>query len=119
MPFFYRSIAQQRGLKFVELPPQIDLSDGKYADFYAQAEVEVAGRELGTTQTQVGQPILYAVTIPKNAPRAGLAVEFLQFLLGPEGQAIMEENGHTLIVPAVTNDLQKVPAALRGYVVEK
>ncbi len=117
--FFYRSIAEQHGLKFVELPPQIDLSDVEYTDFYAQASVEVAGREPGTTQTQIGQPILYAVTIPENAPRVDLAVEFLQFLLGLEGQAIMEENGHKLIVPAIANDLPKVPAALRGYIVEK
>ncbi len=117
--FFYRSIAEQHGLKFVELPSQIDLSDVKYTDFYAQAEVEVVGRELGSIQTQIGQPIFYAVTIPKNAPRVDLAVEFLQFLLGPEGQLIMEENGHRLIVPAVTNDLTKVPTELRDYVVEK
>jgi len=116
--FEYRSVAQQHGLKFVELPPQIDLSDVKYNEFYAAAKVEVAGREPGITQTQTGQAILYAVTIPKNAPQADLAIAFLEFLLGPEGRAIMEENGHILIVPAITNDRQKVPLALRGYVVE-
>ena len=116
--FEYRSIAQQHGFKFVELPPQINLSDIQYKDFYATARVEVQGSQPGTTQTQVGQPIFYAVTIPKNAPRADLGIAFLEFLLGSEGQSIMEENGQTAIVPAVTNDLSKLPEELRDYVVE-
>lgn len=117
--FEYRSIALQRNLRFVELPPQINLADIQYQDFYATAEVEVAGSEPGSTQTQIGQPIFYAITIPKNAPRTDLGIAFLKFLLGPEGQAIMEENGQSPIVPALTNDLQKLPLELRSYAIEK
>ena len=117
--FEYRSIAQQHGLNFVELPPQINLSDIMYQDFYATAVVEVAGKEPGITQTQLGQPILYAVTIPKDAPSADLALEFLMFLLGPEGQSIMVESGQLAIVPAIASDIQKLPPGLREYVVER
>ncbi len=117
--FEYRSIALQHNLRFVELPPQINLADVQYIDFYATAKVEVAGNEPGTTQTQIGQPIFYAITIPKNAPRTDLGIAFLKFLLGPEGQAIMEENGQSPIVPALTNDLQKLPLELRSYAIEK
>jgi len=117
--FQYRSIARQHNLRFVELPPQINLADIQYQDLYATAEVEVAGSEPGSTQTQIGQPIFYAITIPKNAPRTDLGIAFLKFLLGPEGQAIMEENGQSPIVPALTNDLQKLPLELRSYAIEK
>lgn len=117
--FQYRSIARQHNLRFVELPPQINLADIQYQDFYATAEVEAAGSEPGSTQTQIGQPIFYAITIPKNAPRTDLGIAFLKFLLGPEGQAIMEENGQSPIVPALTNDLQKLPLELRSYAIEK
>ena len=117
--FEYRSIALQHSLKFVELPPQINLADVQYQEFYATAEVEVAGGKPGTTQTQTGHPILYAVTIPKNASRPDLGIAFLKFLLGPEGQAIMKENGQSPIVPAITNDFQKLPLELRSYAVEK
>ena len=117
--FQYRSIARQHNLRFVELPPQINLADIQYQDLYATAEVEVAGNKPGTTQTQIGQPIFYAITIPKNAPRTDLGIAFLKFLLGPEGQAIMEENGQSPIVPALTNDLQKLPLELRSYAIEK
>jgi len=47
----------------------------------------------------VGKPIVYGVTIPKNAPNPDLALEFVKFLLGPEGQAIMAEQGQPPIVP--------------------
>ena len=95
----YRSVAVQHGLKFVELPDEINLSMVEQAGFYGQATVDIAGKEPGTTMTMVGKPIVYGVTIPKNAPNPDLALEFVKFLLGPEGQAIMAEQGQPPIVP--------------------
>ena len=63
-----------------------------------------------------GKPIVYGVTIPKDAPSPDLAVEFVKFLLGPEGQAIMDEYGQPPIVPAVSADVDSVPAALKPMV---
>lgn len=111
--FEYRSVAMQHGLRFVELPPELDLSSLEFADFYRRAKVEIPGKEPGTTLTKEGKPIVYGLTIPNEAPHPELAVEFLKFLLGEGGQAIMERNGQPPIVPAVTNDLAKVPFELR------
>ncbi len=99
--FEYRSVAVQHGLRFVELPDAINLSAVEQTDFYKQAWVELSGTEPGETITQTGKPIVYGVTIPHNAPSPDLAVEFVKFLLGPEGQAIMEAQGQPPIVPAV------------------
>nr|HID13330.1 tungstate ABC transporter substrate-binding protein WtpA [Anaerolineae bacterium] len=114
--FEYRSIAVQHGLRFVELPDEINLSRVEFADFYSQATVEVSGKEPGTTITQVGRPIVYGVTIPRNAPNPELAVEFVKFLIGPEGQAIMEQMGQPPIVPPVAGDKDALPAELRSLV---
>jgi len=114
--FEYRSIAVQHGLNFVELPDEINLSKVEQASFYGQATVEVSGTEPGTTITQVGKPIVYGVTISKNAPSPELALEFVKFLLGPEGQAIMEAQGQPPIVPPVAGDRDALPAALRALV---
>jgi molybdate/tungstate transport system substrate-binding protein len=114
--FEYRSVAVQHGMKFVELPEEINLSMVEQAEFYSQASVEIAGAEPGTTMTMVGTPIVYGVTIPKNAPSPDLAVEFVKFLLGPEGQAIMDEYGQPPITPAVTNDVDSLPDALKDMV---
>ncbi|MBL7064257.1 MAG: extracellular solute-binding protein, partial [Anaerolineae bacterium] len=112
----YRSVAVQHGLKFVELPDEINLSLVEQADFYSQATVDIAGQEPGTTMTMMGEPIVYGVTTPRNAPSPDLALEFVKFLLGPEGQAIMEEQGQPPIVPPVAGDVDTVPDELKDLV---
>jgi molybdate/tungstate transport system substrate-binding protein len=114
--FEYRSIALQHGFNLVELPQEIDLSLLKHADLYSQAEVELSGSEPGETLTMQGKPIVYGVTVPKVAPSPDLAVAFVRFLLGPEGQAIIGEQGQPPIVPPVAGDKDKLPAALRVLV---
>lgn len=114
--FQYRSVAQQHGLEFVELPPEINLSRPEFADFYGTAQVEVSGAEPGETVTYRGRPIIYGVTIPQDAPHPDLAIAFLKFLLGPRGQAIMAENGQPPIVPAIASDPMKLPQELKQFV---
>jgi len=114
--FEYRSVAVQHGMKFIELPDETNLSMVEHADFYSQATVDIAGKEPGTTMTMVGKPIVYGVTIPKNAPSPELATEFVKFLLGPEGQAIMEEQGQPPIVPPVAGDKDALPSELQSLV---
>ncbi|MGC8945199.1 MAG: tungstate ABC transporter substrate-binding protein WtpA [Anaerolineae bacterium] len=116
--FEYRSVAQQHGLRFVELPPEINLGSGEHADFYSRARVEIAGTEPGKTITMVGEPIVYGVTIPKNAPSPALALEFVKFLIGPEGQAIMERMGQPPLIPPTTENREALPAALQPLVIE-
>lgn len=114
--FEYRSIAVQHGLNFVELPDEINLSMVEHADFYSQAEVELSGGEPGETVTKTGKPIVYGVTMPSDAPSPELAVAFVEFLLGPEGQAIMEAQGQPPIVPPVSADVDSLPATLKDMV---
>ena len=116
--FEYSSVAAQHGLNYVALPPEINLSDEEFSDFYTAAEVEVAGREPGTTITKNGKPIVYGVTIPSNFPNQELAIAWVDFLLSSEGMAIMEANGQPPVIPAVTNDKSKLPDELRKYVIE-
>lgn len=116
--FKYRSVALQHGLRFVELPPEINLGSVEYADFYGKASIEIAGTEPGKTVTVVGEPIVYGVTIPRNAPHPDLALEFIKFLIGPEGQAIMERMGQPPIVPPTTGDRNALPPALQPLVME-
>ena len=114
--FEYRSVAIQHGLEYLSLPDEIDLSDFGLADYYAQAQVEVTGEEPGTTITLNGAPIAYGVTIPRNAPHPELAISFIKFLLGAEGQAIMENCGQFPIVPAIASDRDRLPVELKEFV---
>jgi molybdate/tungstate transport system substrate-binding protein len=114
--FEYSSVALQQNLKYVELPPEINLSDVDFEDFYAQAEVEIAGAQPGEKILMKGSPIVYAVTIPKNFPRQELAIAWVDFLLSNKGMDIMAANYQTPIIPAKTNDASKLPESLRKYV---
>ncbi len=106
----YLSDARQHNFKYLDLPPQINLSDAKYSSSYAQAKAQTANGTL------TGSPIVYAVTIPNNAAHSDWAIKYLQFLLGSDGQAVMTKNGFGSVAPAYVNDISKAPPDLSKLV---
>lgn len=106
----YKSDAIQHNLKYIDLPPQINLSDISYAAAYKQASVTTANGII------TGSPIIYAITIPDNAPNASWARKYAAYLLSSEGQKIMKKNGFGVITKAYANDAAKVPSELRSLV---
>lgn len=113
--FEYTSVASQHSLNYVQLPPQLNLADETYSDFYATAVVEIAGTEPGTTIEQKGKAIVYGVTIPTDSPEYDLGVAWLDYLLSEEGNAIMEASGQPPVVPALTDEPSLVPEPLQRY----
>jgi molybdate/tungstate transport system substrate-binding protein len=92
--FIYKSVAKQHGFNFVELPVEIDLSSPDYAELYSKVKVVLAnGKEV------TGKPIVYGITIPKNAENRELAVEFVKLVISEEGQEILRELGQEPLVP--------------------
>jgi len=92
--FIYRSVAVQHNLSFVDLPEDIDLSSVKYEDLYKRVKVETSDGNVN-----VGMPIVYGITVPKNAENPDLGLEFVKFVIGEKGQKIFAENGQPPIVP--------------------
>ena len=109
--YIYRSVAEQRSFKYVELPPQIDLGSVEYAGNYSKVQVQVANGDVNT-----GSPIVYGVTIPTNAENPKLATEFVKLLLDKPGQQIFIKNGQPPIVPAIAEGKDKMPAELQAFV---
>ncbi|HVE79552.1 MAG TPA: extracellular solute-binding protein [Gemmatimonadaceae bacterium] len=89
----YESIARATGLRHVRLPSRIDLSEAAESAFYATARVKVLGRRPGDTLTFVGQPIVYALSIPRRAPHPATAEAFVAYLLGPDGRRVLRGAG--------------------------
>lgn len=114
--FEYDSVAKQHGLNYVSLPDEINLSSAEHESFYAEATVSIAGTNPGETIDLVGEPILYAITIPKNFPNQELAISWVAFLLGETGTGAMEAAGQSAITPALASDKTKLPDALKKYV---
>ena len=95
----YRSLARTSHLPFVDLPAAVDLGDPELADSYHAARVRLPGgkRSSGDSIEFRGEPILYALTIPTDAPHPEVAAEFVRFVLSDEGRQVMERNGFTVL----------------------
>jgi len=112
--FIYRSVAEQHKLKYLSLPPQINLASAEYSELYSQVSVEITGKKPGEIIIKKGAPMVYGITIPKSVKHKKLAVKFIEFILGDKGREIMKANGQPVLMPPVIDNLEKAPAELRG-----
>jgi molybdate/tungstate transport system substrate-binding protein len=110
----YVSIAKTSGLRYVTLPPEVDLSDPKLADWYSHAAVRLPGASrAGKDSVEFrGEPIVYALTIPTSAPHPQTAEAFVHFVFSPEGQAILKANGFTVLEKPLLGGSGKPPTGL-------
>lgn len=80
--FEYRNVAEGHDLMWIGLPPEIDLSSPDNADEYRKVRVILGFQRFSAIgQDRTGQPIVYAVTIPNNAPNRELAQEFANLVV--------------------------------------
>ena len=111
----YESIAESNGFRFIALPPQIDLGDAARAAEYATVSMRVRGSAPGTMLTVKGQPILYALTVPKDAPHAQAAKRFLAYLTStPSIEALRKAHVDMLDQPVVVGN--GAPSEIHGAV---
>lgn len=85
----YESVAQGANLRYVTLPEQIDLSSPADSAHYAQAVTRVRGSGVGDTLVVHGQPIVYGISIPTQAPHRAVAEQFLAWMLSSDGQRVV------------------------------
>lgn len=111
----YESLAQATKLRYITLPSAIDLGTPGDTDIYATASVKVAGKTPKDTLTIKGQPIVYALSIPKAAPHPDVAEKFVAFLLSPDGRKLMRATKlDALDTPVIVGS--GAPAAVRAAV---
>jgi molybdate/tungstate transport system substrate-binding protein len=112
--FLYRSVAEQHHLRFLVLPDSVNLKSKELADWYAISSVSINGKKPGEKVLQKGEPMIYSITILKNAPNKALAEKFVAFLIDPlRGKQIMEKNGQPCLNPAVAKGFEKLPESLQ------
>lgn len=112
--FEYESVARQRGLEFLELPSEINLSSESLADQYRHVTVKLDFRRFAFVIPQFyGEPIVYALTIPANSPHSDEAVQFVEFLLGTDGQRVLSEAYQPMLLPVEVNNPTNMPTKLR------
>jgi molybdate/tungstate transport system substrate-binding protein len=115
--FLYRSVAIQHNLKYITLPDEINLKNMSMAAQYATATTEINGKEPGKKETVKGEPMVYGVTMLRNAPNKPAAIAFLQFLLSKDkGMKIMEKDGQPSVIPMAVQNYDKLPKELKEFV---
>jgi molybdate/tungstate transport system substrate-binding protein len=115
--FLYRSVAIQHNLKYITLPDEINLKNMSMAAQYATATTEINGKEPGKKETVKGEPMVYGVTMLRNAPNKPAAIAFLQFLLSRDkGMKIMEKDGQPSVIPMAVQNYDKLPKELKEFV---
>jgi molybdate/tungstate transport system substrate-binding protein len=114
--FLYRSVAIQHKLKYINLPDDINLKNPANEAKYSQASTEINGKEPGKKEVVKGEPMVYGVTMLRNAPNKPAAIAFLRFLLSmDEGMKIMEKNGQPSVIPMETGNFDKIPDELKPF----
>jgi len=108
----YLSDARQHHFKYLDLPPEIDLSDARFATSYAESAVKTANGVVA------GVPIVYAITIPTNAAHPDWAAKFVAFVLGQAGKRTMAADGFGTLDSAYIVNLDKAPADVKPLVVD-
>jgi molybdate/tungstate transport system substrate-binding protein len=114
--FEYKSVVEQMGLDYLELPPEINLGDFSQADYYKKVRVKIDFNRFKTVVPEFeGMPIVYGLAIPRNTEQYAEAVRFIQFVLGPDGQRIFNENHHPPLVPSECDNINALPEALKTF----
>jgi len=114
--FLYRSVAIQHNLKYITLPDEINLKNMGMTAQYATATTEINGKEPGKKETVKGEPMVYSVTMLRDAPNKPAAIAFLKFLLSKDkGMKIMEKDGQPSVIPMATQNYNKVPQELKPF----
>ncbi len=116
--FQYKSVALQHGLKFIELPVEINLSDPAKTDNYKTVSYDVTGSKPGSKMKVTGDYINYSMTVLDKAPEKDAAIDFLCFIVSPEGLEIFRKNGQKPIVPFSTEQPDMIPSKLLKYLPE-
>lgn len=83
----YVSSAVQHHLRYLKLPSDVNLSNPNLSASYRKVSVQAKSGHL------VGTPILYAMTIPGNAPHPQWAAKLAAFLLSPVAQKVYRQSG--------------------------
>lgn len=109
----YQSYAESAKLTFLSLPWQVNLGSDNTSALteYAKASTSIVGTN-GSLQTVTGSPVLFAATVPSNAPNPELGQLFLAYLLSAPVALQLTAAGFLPLAVPWTDQPAKLPDAL-------
>ena len=109
----YKHEAIAKGLPYITLPDQINLSEPYYTNFYNKIYYK-----LGTGETISGNPIFFSFTIPNTVENIEGAMSFVKFLLSENGKKILEKVGLSPIEPILQGDIHQMKSEIFSLIQE-
>ncbi len=111
----YESSAIQQGIPHILLPPQVNLGDANYSQFYARSSVEI---ESGGEPIELhGAPIYICFTIPNAYPDKTQAALVALYMISPEGRSLLRSYGAVpLATPLLYGNASQVPYPLSALI---
>jgi molybdate/tungstate transport system substrate-binding protein len=109
----YKHEAIAKGLSYITLSDQINLSEPNYTNFYNKISYK-----LGTGETISGNPIFFSFTIPNTVENIAGAMSFAKFLLSEDGKRILEQVGLSPIKPILQGDTHQLEPEILSLVQE-
>ncbi|MGE3859774.1 MAG: extracellular solute-binding protein [Nitrososphaeraceae archaeon] len=107
----YKHEAIAKGLPYISLPDQINLSNPNYTNFYNKISYK-----LKTGETIIGNPIFFSITIPNTVENIQGAINFAKFFLSENGMKILEYYGLDPIKPILHGDIYKMNPGLLSFI---
>ena len=104
----YRSVAVQHGLKFLDLPDEINLSNPEMGDCYRAVRVRLLADVPERSVEVRGKAIVYGITVPSAAREPELAMGFVRLLQSEEGTRILKECGQEPVAPGTYSRAMKL-----------
>jgi molybdate/tungstate transport system substrate-binding protein len=94
----YESVARRMGLRFVELPREVNLGDPSLAATYAEASIQIPaphqqGKVIDSTIVIHGAPIVFGAGILASGQNRQAAEQFITYLRSVQGRAILSGQG--------------------------
>jgi molybdate/tungstate transport system substrate-binding protein len=115
----YKHEAISRGLPYITLPPQINLGNPGFSDFYNKASYTFSNSVNG--KTVYGEPVYFAVTIPNTNKNFNGAISFVNYLLSSkEGKSILQKQGLDYIkIPIAEGNISKISTSIKDIIKQK
>jgi molybdate/tungstate transport system substrate-binding protein len=118
--FEYESVVRQHGLEMVALPDTLNLGAEEQRDRYRNVGVRLDFRRFASVEPVFdGDVIGYGITVPTNAVHSEAAVDFVAFVLGPQGRAVMEANHHPVFDQPEADNHEALPEPLKPLTVAR
>ena len=110
----YQSYAEVDHLTYVALNSSVNLGAYDPTDVARYAAVNTTVLSGTSTEVKRGAPVLFALTVPNNAPDLAVGVAFAAFLLSNATAATWAADGFVPLAPLWTDQPAHLPAALSG-----